>query len=421
VRRDPSAGRYDCRGNLGKMIAGSDRASSVDGKIACFNASDYRGRLYPEDANTRKELMPKNIVICCDGTTNEIATDSTNVVRLYRMLVRDARQRAYYDAGVGTMADPGAMTRCQKWVSQNLDAAIGHTLKANFALAYRFLARVYEPGDRIYLFGFSRGAYTVRALAGAIHFLGLLRPELEDLAQLAWTIYSDEDLDLPVTHRFRGGNRFKKSFSVQPDVIVHFVGVWDTVSAFGWVSNLRTLPSTANNPSIDHIRHALAIDERRALFNANIFRPADPAQHASIKQVWFAGTHSDVGGGFPAEEGALSRITLQWMLREAVGQGLLIDDANRVHLLQQIGSSEPDAFGPFHESLVGCLYKSMECIPRRTWNGAKKKMAWSWPHRGRSRFIGPNAVVHHSVLERVNNAAMAYHPRNLPSMHTVEV
>ena len=286
--------------------------------------------------------MPKNIVICCDGTTNEIATDSTNVVRLYRMLVRDARQLAYYDAGVGTMADPAAMTRLQKWVSKNLDAAIGHTLKANFVLAYRFLARAYEAGDRIYLFGFSRGAYTVRALAGAIHFLGLLRPELEDLAQLAWTIYSDEDEDLSVTPRFRGGNRFKKSFAVQPDVRVHFVGVWDTVSAFGWVSNLRTLPSTANNPSIDHIRHALAIDERRALFNANIFRPADPAQHVSIKQVWFAGTHSDIGGGFPAEEGALSRITLQWMLREAEQQGLLIDNTNRARLLQQIGTSQPE-------------------------------------------------------------------------------
>ncbi len=169
--------------------------------------------------------MPKNIVICCDGTTNEIATESTNVVRLYRMLVRDAGQLAYYDAGVGTMADPAAMTRLQKWVSKNLDAAIGHALKANFVLAYRFLTRVYEPGDKIYLFGFSRGAYTVRALAGAIHFLGLLRPELEDLAQLAWTIYSDEDEDLSVTPRFRGGNRFKKSFAVEPDVTVHFVGV----------------------------------------------------------------------------------------------------------------------------------------------------------------------------------------------------
>src|SRR5262245_66460078 len=135
--------------------------------------------------------MPKNIVVCCDGTDNEIATDSTNVLRLFRMLERDHRQVAYYDGGVGTLVDPAAISTVRKYFSRRLDAAIGLRVRENVIAAYRFLARTYEPGDRLYFFGFSRGAYTVRAVAGLIHFLGLVRPELENLATLAWAVYAN--------------------------------------------------------------------------------------------------------------------------------------------------------------------------------------------------------------------------------------
>jgi uncharacterized protein (DUF2235 family) len=365
--------------------------------------------------------MTKSIVLCCDGTSNEITTDSTNVVRLYRMLVRNDQQLAYYDAGVGSMADPAALTWFQKQSSKYLDQAVGHTLKANFVLAYRFLVRNYQPGDRIFLFGFSRGAYTARAIAGAIHFLGLLRPELDDLAQLAWTIYSDEDEDLQVTARFRGGNRFRKSFSIHPDPRIHFVGVWDTVSSFGWITNLRTLPHTGNNPSIDHVRHALAIDEHRAMFKANLFRPEDPGQHLSIKQVWFAGTHSDIGGGFAPHEGGLSRITLRWMLREAEQQGLLIDEEQRAHILGQIGTHDADEVGLLHESLTGPLFRLMELLPRRTWRGKDKGTGLVGPNFGKRRFIEVGSTIHESVLKRRDNGNLKYQPPNLPSKYGVEV
>jgi uncharacterized protein (DUF2235 family) len=128
----------------------------------------------------------QNIVACCDGTDNEVATDSTNVLRLFRMLVRDDRQVAYYDGGVGTLADPAAISVLRKCLGRWLDAAIGLRVRDNVIAAYRFLAQTYKSGERIYLFGFSRWAYTVRAVAGQIHFLGLARLELEDLAALAW-------------------------------------------------------------------------------------------------------------------------------------------------------------------------------------------------------------------------------------------
>src|SRR5260370_36599655 len=100
--------------------------------------------------------MPKNIVVCGDGTDSDVATDSTNVLRLFRMLQRDERQVAYYDGGVGTLADPAAISILQRYWSRRLDAAIGLRVRDNVIAAYRFLARTYEPGDQLYLFGFSR-------------------------------------------------------------------------------------------------------------------------------------------------------------------------------------------------------------------------------------------------------------------------
>ena len=98
--------------------------------------------------------MPRNIVVCCDGTDNEVATDSTNVLRLFRMLERDQRQVAYYDGGVGTLVDPAAISVLRKVLSRRLDAAIGLRVRENVIAAYRFLVRTYQPGDQIYFFGF---------------------------------------------------------------------------------------------------------------------------------------------------------------------------------------------------------------------------------------------------------------------------
>lgn len=365
--------------------------------------------------------MAKNIILCCDGTNNEATSDSTNVLRLYRMLVRDESQLTYYDGGVGTLADPAAISAFRKVLSRRLDAAIGMGIRDNFCHAYRFLARNYQPGDKIFLFGFSRGAYTVRALAGAIHLFGLPRPELDGLAALAWAAFANDDGTFTTSRRFGGGRRFKKAFSVDPPVSVHFVGVWDTVASFGWIWNFRTLPHTADNPSIVHARHALAIDERRACFQANHFRPDAATSNKQIKQVWFPGVHSDVGGGYPENESALSKISLEWMLREARAQGLLLDDVRIDDLIRGKGRSAPDPAGEAHESLNG-LWHVLECLPRRGWNHDKKRMAWVWPNRGRCRpIVGfhNKPRLHRSVLARIERH-VGYSPTNLPAEYDIE-
>jgi uncharacterized protein (DUF2235 family) len=382
--------------------------------------------------------MPKNLVVFCDGTNNEIAGDASNVLRLYRMLVRDSAQIAYYDAGVGTIAHPDRISAWGRIASRLFDAAMGLSIRQHFLKAYRFLVRYYQPGDQIYLFGFSRGAYTVRALAGAIHRFGLIRPELEGIEDIVWAIYSGENKD--VRDRFAAANRFKKAFGVVNsanegtdhrafDIPIHFMGVWDTVSAFGAITDLRTLPNTADNPSIEHIRHAVAIDERRSMFQANFFRPKVRGQHASFKEVWFAGVHSDVGGGYSESDGTLSKVSLNWMLREVTKLGLRIDSQQEQHLMNG-GKAHPpaDSLGRIHESLKG-KWHLLELLPQRRYDAAAEGRRWHWPNFWRRRTITSEfdtndqliaPAVHDSVIERLQHSESNYKPRNLPDDYVRE-
>lgn len=368
--------------------------------------------------------MARNLIVCSDGTTNEVAGDSTNVLRLYRCLERSTEQIALYDAGVGTVANPDRITERGRKISRMLDSAMGVSVRAHAIEGYRFLVRNYQPGDRIFLFGFSRGAYTARAVAGMIHFLGLLRPELENLADLAWSLYSGDNVDQKVQHRFQGGKRFRKCFCVERAEI-HFVGVWDTVSSFGWFGNLRTLPHTANNPSVRHVRHAVAIDERRAMFPANLFRPEKASQHESFKEVWFAGSHGDVGGGYPEIEGTMSKVPLAWMLREAAVAGLRIDPVLHESMMAKPPDHPaPDPLGPIHESLVG-RWHLLELFPRRSYSHSTGQKHWRSPNVWRHRTIQcgaewqPKPVLHESVELRLNSG-VGYDPANLPTEFDIE-
>ena len=120
--------------------------------------------------------MANNIVICCDGTGNEFSDQNSNVVKLYSTLAIDKNQRGYYLPGVGTMGDPNTRTRIGKKWSVLTGLAFGNGILRNIGDAYRYLMNTYRDGDRVFLFGFSRGAYTVRALAGVLHMYGLLSP-----------------------------------------------------------------------------------------------------------------------------------------------------------------------------------------------------------------------------------------------------
>jgi uncharacterized protein (DUF2235 family) len=123
--------------------------------------------------------MSKNIVICCDGTGNEFGDSKSNVVKLYQMLVNDDSQAAYYHPGVGTMGARAAFTGISRWWTRVIGLAFGYGISDNIADAYQFPMRTFQGGDTVYMFGFSRGAYTVRALCGMLHIIGLLREDNE--------------------------------------------------------------------------------------------------------------------------------------------------------------------------------------------------------------------------------------------------
>jgi uncharacterized protein (DUF2235 family) len=251
--------------------------------------------------------MPKKIVICCDGTGNQFGKQNSNVVKLYKMLVCNAEQIAYYHPGVGTVGARNALTQFARWWTQVIGLAFGYGISDNVADAYQFLMRTFQPGDELYLFGFSRGAYTARSLCGMLHCLGLLTNGNEALIPYAIRLIKGRPIDFAVAADF------KKTFSLECKP--HFVGLWDTISSVGWVYNAVHFPYTtaASNADFRLVRHAVSIDERRAFFRQNLFGQPHDAQQ-DVQEVWFAGVHSDVGGSYPESESQLSQIALRWMV-----------------------------------------------------------------------------------------------------------
>ena len=265
--------------------------------------------------------MAKSVVVCLDGTGNQLrATGNTNVVRMFEVLdLSDpSRQVAYYDPGVGTFHHPGAWTPVARRVSRLLGLAFGSGLQANLSEAYLFLMRTWEPGDRIYVFGFSRGAYTARALCGLLHKVGLLRPGSENLVPYAVAAYSRRRVD------FDQLDRFAALFSYRPDgavsVPVAFLGLWDSVKAAGYLRWELKLPYTRQLPNVVEVRHAVSIDEKRRPYRQYLL----DGQRPRGEEVWFAGVHSDVGGTFE-DDSRLSTIALCWVANAARGAGLLVD------------------------------------------------------------------------------------------------
>src|SRR5262249_27757701 len=145
------------------------------------------------------------------------------------------------------------------------------SLCQTFSNVYRFLSQHYQPGDKIYIFGFSRGAFNARAVAGAIHMFGLVRPELDHLAPYVWAMYADDGGAYSVDDRFHAAQRFKRLFCIPETPTIAFMGLWDTVSSYGWFWDFHSLPYTAHNPSIERICHAVSIEEKRVAFPMNLF------------------------------------------------------------------------------------------------------------------------------------------------------
>lgn len=362
--------------------------------------------------------MAKNIVICCDGTGNEFGDNNSNVVKLYSTLIIDGtRQVGYYHPGVGTMGDPTAHNKISSAWSVVKGLAFGAGLLANVGDAYRYLMNVYEDGDHVYLFGFSRGAYTARAIAGVLHMFGLLCPGNDGLIPYIIRLYARRTRDADgMTHTFQVADGFKATFCRHCPL--HFVGVWDTVSSVGWVWNPLKLPYTGQNPDMANGRHAVSIDERRCYFRNNLWGAKLPVQ-ASLKQVWFAGVHSDVGGSFAPAESGLSQIALEWMLCEAVPLGLLIDPVKADQALGRIPPPripppppvKPDPAQKIHNSLK-LVWWILEFLPHSYYDSVAKKKRWRIP-LGARRVIPAGSVLHESVQQKLN-VDHDYKPSNLP-------
>ncbi|MBK8191947.1 MAG: DUF2235 domain-containing protein [Lewinellaceae bacterium] len=218
--------------------------------------------------------------------------------------------------------------------------------------------------------------------------------------------------------------RFKQTFS-RP-CTVHFLGLWDTVSSVGWVYNPVTLQATSTNPSVKYVRHAISIDERRAFFRQNLWgrlKPEDDQIKQDVKQVWFAGEHSDVGGSYPMEESALSNIALEWVLIEARDKGMLIDEPKaREALTVKVKDQVIDNphLQPHHESLTGFWHVAeiwMKIVRVNKGKDANGKSIWvSRPYfnLGRHRFMSRTYknTLHESVLLRLQGRE-DYRPKNL--------
>lgn len=286
--------------------------------------------------------MPKRIVVCSDGTwSHELDPTPTNVVKIERALKHDDAQRVWYDRGVGT----GGF-----WDRQ-FGGATGWGISKNLMEAYLFLARNYEPGDDIYLFGFSRGAYTVRSTAGMIRKCGLLKRRFANWAGIipAFLIYRKRDgtADTWLARQFR------RRFSHHP-VRIKFIGVWDTVGALGIpVKPLNALTRWATqfhdvklSRSVEYAYQAVAIDEKRQVFTPTLWEQDanPPPEQKEMRQVWFAGCHSDVGGG--NDDSGLSDVALMWLIQRAQSAGLSFAP-------ERIAALTPDALGEIHESLSG--------------------------------------------------------------------
>jgi uncharacterized protein (DUF2235 family) len=353
--------------------------------------------------------MPKNIVICCDGTANEFAKDRTNVIKIYSTLVHDtARQTAYYHPGIGTMEPFGALSPITRKFTRTLGMAVGYGLENDIRDAYVFLMQVFQPGDSIFLFGFSRGAFTVRAVASLIRMYGLIQKGNESLVPYAirmlMGIHRAGDDTAAAAAYFELAREFKLTMSFG-NPRIRFVGLWDTVSSVGWIENPLHLPYESNNSDIEIGRHAVSIDERRACFRSHLWQlPKDPAAARGprdLQQVWFPGVHCDVGGGYPEETSGLSKYPLEWMIEEAKAAGLLVDPDKQAEVLGLLGTGRyapPKADAPIHESLCGA-WRIVEFIPKRHWNWKTNRPEYRM-NLYRRRTIPPGSLIHEAAYLR---------------------
>ena len=363
-------------------------------------------------AAQRAGVTGKNIVVCSDGTGNTaIKGRGTNVFKLFEAVDLNGHrtnpglppQVAIYDDGVGT--EDFKPVRI-------LAGATGYGLSRNVKQLYKELVRIYDPDDRIFLFGFSRGAFTVRTLAGLIGFCGLVDARrLETVEALTATVTRAyrayrRRYRTPVGKLVRGDadpgeiERFRAACCHEQPARVHFIGVWDTVDAVGLPFHLAELinltvyrfkfPDLHLGPIVSTACHALSIDDERHSFHPLLWHHRGDDDRR-IDQTWFAGAHSNVGGGYPKQ--GVSLVALEWMLEKAERAGLRLVPGDREYYRDH-ANADDKVYDP--RAGLGVFYR--------------------WKPRDMAALSTANRVVptvHLSVLERIAHGTEDYAPGNL--------
>ncbi|KAB8342812.1 hypothetical protein FH972_022410 [Carpinus fangiana] len=466
----------------------------------------------------------KRLVLCFDGTGNDFQgnTSDTNVVKLYDKLDRDDNnQYHYYQPGIGTYSISGGSVNKTAWgsmkdsVSKTIDSAFGTTFDAHVMAGYRFLMRYYDSGDKIYMFGFSRGAFTARYLARMVNTIGLLSKGNEEMVPFAYKLYQDyetgkdpnagdesqtvvngnvptDDEHQPLLHDPQQVSKrdiikaFAETFcrrervssggesadgSHYSGVRVYFLGIFDCVGSVGALTSPKNpcpIVGTAQ-----HVRHAVAVDERRVKFKPALLEQdtkSNKATHESHKEVWFPGNHGDVGGGWAApkedskkrehlswgewfkhvfwtdkdsvpSKGAsfdhyqMSDIPLAWMIRELETVGAEAENADYAlawnpfrlegfkYNFKTKGMQQEQALtAEMHDTLrfgwgvawtKVLLWRFQECLPLARFELVKGLwVTQRTPNRLSTRDVPKSALLHQSVLWRLTHETGKYKPKN---------
>ncbi|EAW14274.1 T6SS phospholipase effector Tle1-like catalytic domain-containing protein [Aspergillus clavatus NRRL 1] len=406
---------------------------------------------------------PRELVLCFDGTGNTFRADGgeSNILKIFRMLDRTKQNRS----GIGTDITPGTVANLairpsnSMWTQKAFDLALATSFDQHVIRGYRFLARRWVPGAKIYLFGFSRGAYTARFLNEMLDYVGLISADNEEIIPFVWEAFTRWKFSERKDHAERANAMRFLSISretmCRPVGQVHFLGLFDTVNSVAEFNK-----ESCTHPSPRTMRHAVSIDERRIKFQPVLFESqlgtgslkrkmsvsawrkevgdegdVDSDQtdfEADFEEVYFAGNHGDVGGGWVGESWPASHIPLMWMVQEAIQAGLTFEELK----IDKLGCHDPMESesakncrivqeaerAMLHDSLDYDSGRGLETLFWRVleWFPFKRpKVApdgsvhmTRWHTRGMRRPLPKEAKIHGSVIRRLR-ADPEYRPFNL--------
>jgi|ERR1700733_90559 len=313
---------------------------------------------------TRRNAGGRYLMVCCDGTGNIWGNGhDTNVVKITRLLIKDDQQLLYYDPGVGTTDNfppIGIGSTIAAYARRFVGLAFAEGIYEDIGRGYEFLVNNYREGDRICLFGFSRGAFTVRSIAGIVDEFGIVRSAAQAMVPMLVRTYF-----LPADERTGSSGKTRSALAqdIQTNfcsptgaaAIIHFLGVWDTVESVGLWGLRITTDTNVRQKNYQHVRHAVALNEQRSKYTPRLYTSLGPPviPDQTFRQTWFTGCHSDIGGSYADAD--LSNLSLRWMIEQAQEPAIGLRFADEAQLVRgnADGLEHDEAFNSPWWTLVG--------------------------------------------------------------------